>query len=91
LSGIVERAMDAFGVPSFQQSSPSPPGEIGRYYRYAPSVEIINGGYVWHSDQETDDTISARGLAAVTRTYAKVIAETDAIDLGEMRKVVSTR
>jgi hypothetical protein len=43
--------MDAFGVPSFRQSSPSPPGEIGRYYRYAPSVEIINSGYVWHSDQ----------------------------------------
>jgi len=88
LAGIVAQAMDAFGVPSFPQSSPSPPGEIGRYYRYAPSVEIINGGYVWHSDQETADTISATGLAAVTRTYAKVISETESISLSEMRKVV---
>ena len=78
--------MDAFGVPSFPQSAPSPPGEIGRYYRFAPSIQIINSGYVWHSDQETAETISATGLAAVTRTYAKVIADTDAIDLTEMRK-----
>jgi hypothetical protein len=47
--------------------------------------------YVWHSDQETADTISASGLAAVTRTYAKVIAETDAIDLKEMRAAIAAR
>jgi hypothetical protein len=86
LADIIVKAMDAFGVPSFPESSPSPPGEIGRYYRYAPSVEIINSGYVWHSDQETAETISATGLAAVTRTYAKVIADTDSIDLAQLRK-----
>src|SRR5579864_685999 len=91
LADIVVRAMDAFGVPSFPQSSPSPPGEIGRYYRYAPSVEIINGGYVWHSDQETAETISAGGLAAVTRTYAKIISDTDSIDLAEMRRPLAPR
>lgn len=85
LADIVVQAMDAFGVPSFPQSSPTPPGEIGRYYRFAPSVEIINQGYVWHSDQETAETISASGLAAVTRAYAKVIADTDAIPLAQMR------
>jgi hypothetical protein len=91
LADIIVRAMDAFGVPSFPESSPSPPGEIGRYYRFAPSVEIINSGYVWHSDRETADTISANGLAAVTRTYAKVIADTDSIDLKEMRQPIATR
>ena len=91
LAGIVVRAMDAFGVPSYPQSSPSPPGEIGRYYRYAPSVEIINGGYVWHSDRETAETISATGLAAVTRTYAKVIADTDAIDRKQLRQPLAPR
>jgi hypothetical protein len=91
LADIVVRAMDAFGVPSFPQSSPSPPGEIGRYYRYAPSVEIINGGYVWHSDQETVDTISANGLAAVTRTYAKVIVDTDTVEFREMRQPIAPR
>jgi hypothetical protein len=85
LSDIVVKAMDAFGVPSFPQSSPSPPGEIGRYYQYAPSVEIINSGFVWHSDQETPETISSAGLAAVTRTYAKVIVDTNSLDLKDLR------
>ena len=90
-AGIVAQSMDAFGVPSFPQSSPSPPGEIGRYYRLVPSVEIINGGYVWHSDQETAETISSNGLAAVTRTYARIIADTDAIPLAQMRSVLAPR
>ena len=85
LSGIVEKAMDAFGVPSFPQSSPSPPGEIGRYYRFAPSVEIINSGFVWHSDKETPEAISPTGLEAVTRTYAKIIVDTNAVDLKDLR------
>ena len=85
LSDIVVKAMDAFGVPSFPESVPSPPGEIGRYYRYAPSVEIINSGFVWHSDKETPETISTTGLAAVTRTYAKVIVDTNALDLKDLR------
>ena len=89
LADIVVRAMDAFGVPSFPESSPSPPGEIGRYYRLAPAVEIINSGYVWHSDQETADTISASGLAAVTRAYAKIIADTDSIDLRQLRQALA--
>lgn len=85
LADIIVKAMDAFGVPSFPDSSPSPPGEIGRYYHLAPSVEIINSGFVWHSDKETPETISATGLAAVTRTYAKVIADTNALELKDLR------
>jgi len=48
-------------------------------------VEIINTAYVWHSDRETSETISTTGLAAVTRTYAKVIADTNSIELKELR------
>jgi hypothetical protein len=44
-----------------------------------------------HSDQETAETISAGGLAAVTRTYAKVIADTDGVDLKEMRESIAPR
>ena len=91
LAEIVVNAMDAFGVPSFPQSSPSPPGEIGRYYHLAPSVEIINSGLVWHSDKETPETISATGLAAVTRTYAKIIVDTNALDLKDLRSAAMPR
>jgi hypothetical protein len=68
--------MNAFGVPSGSQCSGSPPGEIGLICQYAPSIEIINGGYVWHSVHEVSETISPIGLAVVTRTYAKVITDT---------------
>ena len=63
---------------------PSPPGEIGRYYQFSPSVEIINTGYVWHSDKETAETISTPGIAAVTRTYARIIADTDSIPMAQL-------
>jgi hypothetical protein len=90
---IAIKAMDAFGLPTFPQSSPRPLGaEITRFYQYAPSIELINSGtllfnsgYVWHSDQETDDTISTTGLAAVARTYAKIITDTDSIPLRDLR------
>jgi len=85
LADIIVKAMDAFGVPTFPESVPSPPGEIGRYYQLAPAVEIINSGFVWHSDKETPETISATGLAAVTRTYAKVIVDTNSLDLKDLR------
>ena len=80
--------MDAFGVASYPTSAASPAGEIGRYFRFAPSVQLLSDGYVWHSDQETADTISATGLGAVARTYAKIIADTDTIDLAKMRQSI---
>ena len=88
LAQILVRAMDAFGVATYPDSAATPAGEIGRYFRFAPSMQLLSDGYVWHSDQETADTISATGLGAVARTYAKVIADTDAIPLSQMRQNV---
>lgn len=48
-------------------------------------MPVMSSGFVWHSDQETAETISANGLAAVTRVYAKVMADTNALDLKELR------
>jgi hypothetical protein len=45
----------------------------------------LTAGYVWYSDQETAATISANGLAAVTRAYAKIMADTNAVSLEELR------
>lgn len=91
LLDIAIKAMQAFGVPTFPESSPSPPGEIGRYYHFAPSVEIINTGYVWHSDQETSDTISNTGMEAVTRAYARIIADTDLVPIQDLRAAENRR
>ena len=88
LAGIAVRAFDAFGVPTYPESAPTPAGEIGRYFHLAPSIQVMTaagGGFVWHSDQESADTISATGLEAVTRAYAKIIADTMTVPLAELR------
>ncbi|HYM25633.1 MAG TPA: M28 family peptidase [Vicinamibacterales bacterium] len=88
LAGIAAKALDAFGVPTYPESAPTPAGEIGRYFHLAPSIQVMTaagGGYVWHSDQESADTISTTGIAAVTRAYAKIIADTMPVPLAELR------
>ena len=85
LADITMKALDAFGVPTYPDSAATPAGEIGRYYQLAPAVQVMSTGYVWHSDQETAATISANGLAAVTRAYAKIMADTNAVPLAELR------
>ena len=85
LSEIVVKALDAFEVPTYPQSAGSPAGEIGRYYQFAPALQVMTSGFVWHSDQETAETISSAGLAAITRAYAKVMTDVNAVDLKDLR------
>ena len=88
LADIAAKALDAFGVPTYPESAATPAGEIGRYFALAPSIQVMTaagGGFVWHSDAETADTLSATGLAAVTRAYAKIIADTMTVPLAELR------
>jgi len=85
LSDLLVKALDAFGVPTYPDSAATPAGEIGRYYQLAPSMQVMSTGYVWHSDQETAATISATGLGAVTRAYAKVMYDSNALTLAQLR------
>jgi len=89
LSGIVAKAMDAFGVVTYSQSAGSPAGEIGRYHQYAPAMQIMTSGFVWHSNEETAASISPAGLAAITRAYAKTIVDSNAVTLAELRKTIA--
>ena len=75
-------------MPTYPDSAASPAGEIGRYYQFAPAVQVMSSGFVWHSDQETAQTISATGLAAVTRAYAKIMFDSNAVDLKELRESI---
>jgi len=83
---VATKALDTMGVPTETNSDAAPGGEIGRYFWYAPSLQLLGQSWVWHSDHETDDTISATGLAAVTRAEAKIIADIDAIPLSDLRR-----
>jgi Zn-dependent M28 family amino/carboxypeptidase len=89
LAGLVAQALDSFGVVTYPQSAASPAGEIGRYFHLAPSVQVMTGGFVWHSNEETAASLSPGVLTAITRTYAKVMADSNALTLQELRKSVA--
>jgi hypothetical protein len=86
LAKIVANSLDTFGVVTYPQSAGTPAGEIGRYFQLAPSVQVMTGGFVWHSNEETAASLSPSVLAAITRTYAKVIADSNAVSLSELRQ-----
>jgi hypothetical protein len=90
LSALVVKALDAFGVVTYPQSSGTPAGEIGRYFRFAPSMQLMTSGFVWHSNEETAASLSPETLAAITRAYAKVMADSNALDLAQLRKTIAT-
>src|SRR5262245_5985436 len=85
LAEITMKALDAFGVATYPQSGATPAGEISRYHLFAPSLQVMSSGFVWHSDGETPETISSTGLAAVTRAYAKVMTDVNAVELKDLR------
>jgi hypothetical protein len=91
LVDIVGKDLDAMGVPTGSSSEAAPGGEIGRYFWYAPSLQLLGQSWVWHSDHETDDTISAAGLAAVTRAEAKVIADIDSVPLKDLQRAPASQ
>ena len=61
-------------------------GEIGRIQNLAPSMQLIDTGLYWHSDRETSDIIPESGLAAVTRAYAKVVTDINAVELKDLQR-----
>jgi Peptidase family M28 len=87
LAAIVMNALDAFGVSTLPEASARPAGEIGRYFQLAPSVQVMSTAFVWHSDGETPETISTTGLEAVTRAYAKIVVDSNAVDIKELREL----
>ena len=91
LAVIVMSALDAFGVSTYPEASARPAGEIGRYFQLAPSVQEMSTAFVWHSDGETPETISTTGLEAVTRAYAKIVVDSNAVDIKELRELQRTQ
>ena len=86
LERIVVKAYDEFGIATYAEQEQRPGGEMGRYFQYAPSLQVIDTGLYWHSDHETPDLIPAPGLAAITRAYAKIIADVNGVDLKDLQR-----
>ena len=86
LEQIVAKAYETFGVKLYERGERNAAGEIGRIQNLAPSMQLIDTGLYWHSDHETSDIIPESGLAAVTRAYAKIIADINAAELKDLQR-----
>jgi hypothetical protein len=86
LAQIVVKAFDAFGVATYDTPARSAAGEMGRYQTLAPSMQVIDTGYYWHSDHETPDIIPPTALAAITRAYAKIITDLNKVEIKDLQR-----
>jgi len=83
LLGIVNRSLDAFGVPRWTRMN-GLGGEIGRIDTVVPSVNVMHAGVLLHTNAETAEAIPAVGLAATTRAYARIIDEVNRVELSTL-------
>jgi hypothetical protein len=86
LEVIVAKAYETLGVKLYERGERNAAGEIGRIQNLAPSMQLIDTGLYWHSDHETLDIIPESGLAAVTRAYAKIITDINALELKDLQR-----
>ena len=87
----VHAAWDAFGVPRYSDLDTRPAGEMGRVYQYVPSLQLIEGGMFYHTDQDNYETIPPTGLENSTRSYAKIIDEVNRFDRDQLVAPNETR
>ena len=75
-----------FGIPVYAEMDNSGIGDMGSLFKYAPAgLNLINLGLYSHTDGETLDVVPWTGLQAVTRAFAKLIVETNKIDIKDLR------
>jgi DNA-binding beta-propeller fold protein YncE len=90
LEQIALGAYSTFGVATYDRGERSAAGEIGRIQQLAPSLQLIDTGLYWHSDRETPDIIPEHGLAAVTRAFAKIIADVDKVAVKDLQRAAAS-
>jgi hypothetical protein len=90
LEQIAVKAYQTFGVATYAGPEPTAGGEMGPYYKLAPSLQLIEGNLYWHSDRESAEVVPPTGLAASTRAYAKIITDVNALDLKDLIRPQTT-
>jgi hypothetical protein len=85
LTDIAVKAYREFGEPTYAEPERSPAGEMGAFYRFAPSLQVLDVGMFAHSDLETPDAVPWTGLEAVVRSYAKIIDEVNELEIKDLQ------
>jgi Zn-dependent M28 family amino/carboxypeptidase len=81
---LVTAAWDRFGVSRYAEPTEHANGDMGSFSEFGPSLQLIQATQFYHSDKDTVQTIPTSGLAAVTRSYARIIDDVNKLSLQDL-------
>ena len=87
LVDIAHKAFVEFGVNLVAEMDPSATGDMGHIERDAPSIQVIDSPEIKHTDWDIPERVPDAGLAAVARSYAKIIDEANKVDRKDLQPV----
>src|SRR5262245_59603194 len=87
LMDIAQKAFLLFGVNLVAEMDPSATGDMGQVERDAPSIQVIDSPEIKHTDWDIAERVPDAGLAAVARSYAKIIDEVNKLDRKDLLPV----
>ena len=88
LQSIAVSAFREFGLTTWMQPSPQPPGgDLGRFYWFLPGVATSDNSFLhFHTTADTPETVPWSGLQAAARSYAKIIDQVNTLDLKDLHR-----
>ena len=87
LQAIAVKAFHDFGVATYANPEQAAPGgEMSRLWQHVPGVQASDYNHLFHSDQETSETVPWTGLQAITRAYAKIMDGVNTLDLKDVQR-----
>jgi hypothetical protein len=88
LERIALDAFHQFGLAIWTAPSERPPaGDLGRFFWFLPGVVAQSNDFTYmHTTGDTPADVSAPGLEAVTRAYAKIIDEVNKLALTDLQR-----
>jgi Peptidase family M28 len=93
LTKIAADAFREFGVPLWDQPSPTPPGgDIGPFVGFLPGVVIQSNDFIYmHTSGDSPANVAPSGLEGATRAYARIIDEVNKLPLSDLQRPVEPR
>ncbi len=93
LTAIAAAAFREFGVPLWDQPSPTPPaGDILPFAGFLPGVVIQSNDFMsMHTSDDSPANVAPTGLEAATRAYARIIDEVNKLPLSDLQRPPESR
>ena len=89
LASRVLESYQLFGVAVYHEMEPIASGDMRDVSLDAPSVQVVESPWVYHSDHDTPEYVPAAGLEAMTRAYAHIIDQVNELEIEELRAPAS--